>query len=146
MPCSSVHQEQIALMPDNDPARSKTQQTGLLRHLWTWLGGIALLLGGIGIFLPVLPTTPFVLVAAFAFTRGSPKLRYWLATHAVFGPIIADWEARGAIATRYKLFACTLMAATFTVSLLAGLSALILTIQALCLCSAASYILTRPSD
>lgn len=146
MPCSSVHQEQIALMPDNDPARSKTQQTGLLRHLWTWLGGIALLLGGIGIFLPVLPTTPFVLVAAFAFTRGSPKLRYWLATHHTFGPIIADWEARGAIATRYKLFACMLMATAFIASLIAGFPPLILAIQGLCLGGAATYILTRPSD
>lgn len=117
----------------------------MLRHLWTVLGGLALLLGGIGIFLPVLPTTPFVLLAAFAFTRGSPALRSWLANHALFGPLIADWEARGAIALRYKLLACTLMAAAFIASLMAGFSPLILIVQGLCLGAAATYILTRPS-
>jgi hypothetical protein len=106
---------------------------------------VALLLGGIGVFLPVLPTTPFVLLAAFAFTRGSPALRSWLATHSVFGPIIADWEAHGAIALRYKLIACTLMALAFIASVAADFSAFILVVQALCLVAAASYILTRPS-
>lgn len=133
-------------MTDDNPAHLTAKPNGLLRHLWTTLGGIALLLGTIGIFLPVLPTTPFVLLGAFAFAKGSPKLRHWLATHSIFGPIIADWEARGAIATRYKFFACAMMAVAFTVSLVAGFSALILLIQAVCLCGAASYILTRPSN
>lgn len=132
-------------MSENDPAPATARNNGPLRHLWTAFGGAALLLGGIGVFLPILPTTPFVLLAAFAFTRGSPTLRAWLATHTIFGPVIADWEASGAIAMRYKLFACTLMAVAFIASLMAGFSALILTIQGLCLGGAAIYILTRPS-
>lgn len=132
-------------MTDKNSAPSGNRQAGPLQHLWVMLGCIALLLGAIGIVLPILPTTPFVLVAAFAFARGSPRLRHWLATHHIFGSIIADWEARGAIAVRYKLLACAMMAAAFTASLVAGFSALILIIQALCLCGAASYILTRPS-
>lgn len=133
-------------MPENEQSKTSEHPFGPLRQLWNLLGGLALLLGAIGVFLPVLPTTPFVLLAAFAFTRGSPKLRHWLTTHRIFGPIIADWEARGAIATPYKLFACTLMIAAFAASFVAGLSALLLTIQAVCLCSAATYILTRPSN
>lgn len=132
-------------MSKNDPAPATARNNGPLRHLWTAFGGAALLLGGIGIFLPILPTTPFVLLAAFAFTRGSPALRSWLATHTVFGPIIADWEASGAIAMRYKLLACSLMATAFIASLIAGFSPLILAIQGLCLGGAAIYILTRPS-
>lgn len=143
---SEAHKAETLLMTDENPADGPAKQTGALRHLWIALGGLALLLGTIGIFLPVLPTTPFVLLAAFAFAKGSPKLRHWLVTHHIFGPIIADWEARGAIATRYKIFACSMMATAFIASLAAGFSMLILAIQALCLCGAASYILTRPSS
>lgn len=123
----------------------KTRRAYLMRLIWTAFGCVALVLGLIGVVLPVLPTTPFVLLAAFAFSKGSPRLRHWLVTHKTFGPIIADWEANGAIARPYKILACSLMALAFAASLYAGFSTKILIIQAICLTGAATYILTRPS-
>lgn len=116
-----------------------------MRALWILGGSVALALGAVGAVLPVVPTTPFVILAAFAFSRGSPRLRKWLVTQRHFGPIIADWEARGTIARRYKVLACALMALAFMASVAAGLSPFVLLVQAICLGAAAFYILTRPS-
>lgn len=112
--------------------------------MWTLGGGIALLLGAVGVFLPLLPTTPFVILAAFLFGKGSPRLRQWLAGHRHFGPGIADWETHGAIARRYKVLACTMMAATFAASAFAGLAPWILAVQAACMIPAAIFVVTRP--
>lgn len=112
--------------------------------LWTGLGCIALALGLIGVVLPVLPTTPFVILAAFLFSKGSPRLRHWLISHRIFGPLIADWEAHGAIPRPVKRLACTVMALVFGVSVLAGVPTVVLIVQAICLGAAATYVLTRP--
>jgi uncharacterized protein len=117
----------------------------MTRLLWQLLGFTALVLGAIGVVLPVLPTTPFVILAAFAFGRGSPRLRARLETNRIFGPAIRDWEERGAIHPRAKATACAVMAAVFAASLVAGLRPLILVIQGVCMAGAAAYVLTRPS-
>jgi uncharacterized protein len=117
----------------------------VLRALWVCVGAVALALGAVGVILPVLPTTPFVLLAAFAFARSAPRLRAWLAENRVFGPVIADWEAHGVIAPRYKAMACGAMAAVLVGSLLGGLAWRLIAIQALCMAAAAAYVLTRPS-
>ncbi|MBK0327871.1 YbaN family protein [Rhodobacteraceae bacterium F11138] len=113
--------------------------------LWTGLGCVALALGLVGVVLPVLPTTPFVILAAFLFSKGSPRLRHWLITHRVFGPLIDDWEAHGAIPRPVKRLACAVMALAFGASLWAGFPTAVLIVQALCLGAAATYVLTRPS-
>jgi len=125
--------------PDAAPAGSAT-----LRHLWVAGGVLSLGLGLIGIVLPVLPTTPLILLAAFCFSKGSPRLRAWITAHARFGPIIEDWEETGAIPRPVKLFACTVMAITFGVSVLLGLPAKLLIIQGLAMSIGAAYVLTRP--
>ncbi|MGE5153139.1 MAG: YbaN family protein [Bdellovibrio bacteriovorus] len=56
------------------------------------LGWLALALGLIGIFVPLLPTTPFVLLAAFLFSKGSERLHRWLLEHKRFGRYVRDWE------------------------------------------------------
>ncbi len=114
--------------------------------LWNSLGILSLALGVLGIFLPVLPTTPFVILAAFLFSKGSPRLRHWLVTNKTFGPMIVDWEERGAIPTRAKVLACIMMLAVFTVSIVLGLKWWVLLIQAISLTGAATFILTRPSN
>ncbi len=129
-------------MDRHDP-ETPPRQT-LRRLLWTLAGWAALLLGAAGVVLPVLPTTPFVLLAAFLFGKGSPRLRAWLTEHRTFGPLIADWEAHGAIPRPVKRLAVTVMALTFLASVIAGLGWIILTVQAICLSGAAMYILTRP--
>jgi uncharacterized membrane protein YbaN (DUF454 family) len=114
------------------------------RLFWTALGLVALGLGIAGVALPLLPSTPFVLLAAFAFGKGSPRLRRWIEAHPRFGPPVRDWEAHGAIARPLKRLAVVVMAATFLIGLVAGLPPLVLVIQAVCLTGAGAYVLTRP--
>ena len=72
------------------------------RALYLALAYLCLGLGFIGIFVPGLPTTPFVLVAAWAAARGSARLHRWLHDHPLFGPIVRDWQAHGAVSRRSK--------------------------------------------
>lgn len=115
------------------------------RLLWLCIGCAALALGAIGVVVPLLPTTPLVLVAAFAFSKSSPRLRLWLVRHHIFGQLIIDWETHGAIALRHKILACAAMMLVLVASFLAGLSITILMVQLICMSAAAAYILTRPS-
>jgi uncharacterized membrane protein YbaN (DUF454 family) len=114
------------------------------RPLWAVAGLVSLGLGILGIFLPVLPTTPLVLLAAFCFGKGAPRLRAWITGHRRFGPMIADWEATGAIPRRVKLLACSVMAATLVTFALLGTSLVILALQALLMGAGAAYVLSRP--
>lgn len=88
----------------------------ILRPLLWLLGAVALVLGIIGIFLPVLPTTPFVLLAAACWARTSPRFHRWLHGHRVFGPMVRDWATRRAVPRRAKYLAFSMMA--FSCSLL----------------------------
>ena len=90
---------------------TQTPQRRIARPLWFAAGSLSLLLGMIGVVLPVLPTTCFVLFAAFAYSKSSPRMARYLETHRVFGPIIADWRAHGAIAPRFKAMAVATMGA-----------------------------------
>lgn len=125
--------------------RTARHKTALARGFWVALGCVALALGLIGIVLPVLPTTPFILLAAFAFSRGSPRLNAWIENHARFGPVIADWRANGAIAPRHKMLAVGMMATTLAASILLALATVVLVIQAVCMAGAALFVLTRPN-
>jgi uncharacterized protein len=115
------------------------------RIFWLALGWCALAAGAIGAVLPVLPTTPFVILAAFAFGKASPRLQAWLERSRQFGPIIADWRANGAIAPRYKIISHVMMAAVFALSLWLSVPTWALTLQALCLLAASAFILSRPN-
>ncbi|MEP5152910.1 YbaN family protein [Planktotalea sp.] len=116
-----------------------------MRAFWLILGGAALLLGALGVALPVLPTTPFVILAAFAFGKSSPRLHQWLINLPAFGPMIKDWEAHGAIPVRAKMIACSMMAAVFAISLYVGVPRVGLIAQAIGMSIGAGYVLTRPS-
>jgi hypothetical protein len=106
---------------------------------------VALAFGAVGAFLPVLPTTPFVILAAFCFGKSSPRLQSWLENTRLFGPMIADWREKGAIAPRYKIIAVAMMAVMFIGSFIYGASALVLALQALGMSLGAAYVLTRPN-
>ncbi len=112
--------------------------------LWTLAGLLSLAIGIIGIFLPVLPTTPLVLLAAFCFGKGSPRLRIWLLGHRRFGPMIENWQATGSIAPRAKRMALIAMAAALGLSAALGLAYWVLALQFVCMAGAATFILTRP--
>ncbi|PKM02599.1 MAG: DUF454 domain-containing protein, partial [Gammaproteobacteria bacterium HGW-Gammaproteobacteria-7] len=80
---------------------------------WAWLllAYLCLALGLIGVVLPGLPTTPFILVAAWAAARGSRSLHRWLFRHPLFGPMVRDWRREGAVARRAKWTATLAMVA-----------------------------------
>lgn len=120
------------------------QRRAIARLLWNAAGFLALALGGLGVILPLLPTTPLVLLAAFAFGKGSPQFRDRIEAHRVFGPPLRDWKARGAISRRAKVAACSVMTLTFLLSVVLGVKPVILMVQAVCLGGAAAFILTRP--
>jgi uncharacterized membrane protein YbaN (DUF454 family) len=93
-----------------DAAKAGSRRARWLRAGWLAAGALALLTGIVGSFLPLLPTTPFVLLAAFCFARGSPRWEAWLLAHAHFGPLVRDWRERRAIPLRAKWLAWTMMA------------------------------------
>lgn len=80
--------------------------------LWRLLALISLALGIIGAFLPLLPTVPFVIGAAWAASKGWPRLESWLLDHPVFGDSIRQWRDRGAIPRRAKWAAALMMTAS----------------------------------
>lgn len=115
-----------------------------VRLLWLSFGLLALALAFLGVFLPILPTTPFLLLAAFAFARSSPRLNDWLVNHPQFGVLIRNWQRDGSIDRRTKISAALVMALTFILSFVLGASPTVLIIQAVVLSCAATFVLTRP--
>jgi uncharacterized protein len=90
-----------------------------MRRWFYLIGGfVSLGLGGLGVALPLLPTVPFVILAAFCFARSSPALERRLIEHRVFGPHILLWRERGAISRRGKRAALIAFAASAVAALL----------------------------
>ena len=83
------------------------------RLLWATGGCLSLLLALIGVPLPLLPTTPFVILAAFCFSKSSERLHNWLLNHKIFGPSIRDWNETGSIPLKAKILATVMMAGAF---------------------------------
>ncbi|MDG1206896.1 MAG: YbaN family protein [Pseudomonadales bacterium] len=79
------------------------------RRLYLGLGFVALALGIIGIPMPVLPTTPFLLLSAWCFARSSERWHQWLLANDTFGPVIASWEQSRCISIRTKVMAISSM-------------------------------------
>ncbi len=94
----------------------------MVKILWLLLGGSSLGLGTLGMFLPLLPTVPFLLLAAFAFSKSSSKIHNWLLNHKVFGPDIRDWNERRVIRRRAKLMAVGAMLGSVAVAVLLGIA------------------------
>lgn len=106
------------LRPPGEPAldhrpvvvkAAASRRERLLRAAWAGLGLFCLLLGFIGIFLPVMPTAPFVLLAAACFARGSERFHRKLMDHPRLGPFVRDWERHRSIPLRAKCLAIGMM-------------------------------------
>lgn len=87
-----------------------------LRPLLAAAGVLSLALGVLGIVLPGLPTTPFVLLAAACFAKSSPRLHARLLTNRYLGPLVRDWEAHRSIPLRIKMVSIALMSTMVCVS------------------------------
>ncbi|HMM47660.1 MAG TPA: YbaN family protein [Thiobacillaceae bacterium] len=88
-----------------------------VRLLFAGLGTLFLALGAIGVFLPLLPTTPFLLLAAACFARASRRISRLLLAHPHFGPLIHEWGEHRSIPYRAKRRALALIALSFAVSI-----------------------------
>lgn len=111
------------------------------------LGWVMVAVGGIGLVLPIMPTTPFLVVAAYCFSKGSPRLHRWVRQHRRFGPPLRDWEDHRVIRTKAKAIATGAIVISFGASAFflrneSYYSLALITIAALCLL----FIWTRNSE
>ena len=102
-------------------------------------------LAAIGVVLPLMPTTPFVLLAAFFASKGSPAFASWLEEHPSFGPAIRNWRRNRVIPLTAKVLACSMMALSWILLFIMGAAGMVLTISGIFMTGVASYLLTRPS-
>ncbi|MCC0006697.1 MAG: YbaN family protein [Hyphomicrobiaceae bacterium] len=119
-------------------------RSGFVRNLWLALGIVATGLAFAGAMLPLLPTTPFLLVAAYAFTRSSPSWHRWLVTHRVLGPILSDWQQHKAVGRSIKLAAILVMMTSLVASAMAGFGKATLAAQFAALSIAGAFVVSRP--
>ncbi len=116
------------------------------RPLYAAAGWAMVALGVVGLFLPVMPTTVFMILAAWFFARSSPRFEAWLLAHPVFGPPIVQWRRNGAIPPAAKAFATLGMTTGFGVFFFLlhppiWLAALV----AATLIGSAAFVLSRPN-
>jgi uncharacterized membrane protein YbaN (DUF454 family) len=113
------------------------------RPLYLLAGWLAFLVGAVGVVVPLLPTIAPWILAAFFFSRSSPRLDAWLVSHPVAGPHILSWRERGAISRRGKMAATVALAASSTISVLTLSMPLALVPVGVCLLAGA-WIWSRP--
>lgn len=113
----------------------------LLLFGWTNVG-----IGAVGLVVPGLPTTVFLLMALWAFSKSSERFHFWLYTHPRLGPPLRDWNEHGVIPSRAKALAVSMMALSFAwVTFGVAESWELPALLAACLIPPAIFILTRPS-
>jgi uncharacterized membrane protein YbaN (DUF454 family) len=115
------------------------------RYLYLGIGYACLGLAVVGAVLPLMPTTVFLLIAAWAFGRANPQLREKLRNSPRFGPLLRDWEEHRAIRPRAKRAAVLGMAASWVVVAVVFRDLLASAIAGAILVAVAAYILTRPT-
>ena len=84
-------------------------RTPLLRWLYVGAGSVMVVLGIIGLLLPIVPTTPFLLLAAFCYARGSARVYRWLLTNRFFGEYIRAWRDQEGVPLAVKIYALVLL-------------------------------------
>lgn len=111
----------LASPSDNDVHESRTTGQATVRPRWQramllTAGVVSLGLGVLGIVIPLLPTTPLVLLAAFFFAHSSERTHRWLLRHRLFGPIVREWQEHRRIPVRAKRASIILVVVAFAVS------------------------------
>ncbi|MGO4124232.1 YbaN family protein [Inquilinus sp. YAF38] len=116
-----------------------------LRLVLQLFGTLCVIAGIIGVFVPLWPTTIFMILALWAFARSSPRLHNWLLTHRRFGPPLQAWERHGAIPAWAKLLAVASLAVSLAILAFTVHSHLVVGIVAAFFAILILYILTRPN-
>lgn len=116
----------------------------IARPFWIAAGLSSVALGAAGALLPLLPTTPFLILAAYCLARGSPRLHRRLVEHPRFGPALADWQRHGAISRRARRIALATLCLAIGASFAAGMPGVVIAVQAAVMAGVAGFILTRP--
>lgn len=112
--------------------------------LWAGLGVIFMALGIIGAFLPVLPTTIFLILATWAFGKSCPALHDWLMNHPKFGPSVRIWFEQGAIPRTIKYVALSMMLAGYVFTAWSVPNLTVVLIVGATLIAVSVFIITRP--
>lgn len=102
-------------------------------------------IGALGVVLPLLPTTPFLLLAAFCASRGAPEFAIWLDTHPTLGPTIANWRERQAVPRPAKVCAICMLGISWFVLFLSGAALMPLAGLGVFFIGLSAYLSTRPS-
>jgi len=117
-----------------------------MRTVFFCLGLLMTMIGAIGIFIPLLPTTVFLILAAGLFAKSSPRFEGYLLQHRVFGQAIRNWRRNGSIAGRAKGAAVIGMTAGYTIFLIVSdPDTLVAVIVAIVLGCSAAYVISRPT-
>lgn len=132
--------------PEPHPPSPGEERPARFRLAFLALGCVCVGLGTLGMFLPLLPTTPFLLVALWAFSRSSRRFHHWLFTHPRFGPRLQDWERHGTVPVKVKATALSAMAVSFALlAFVARVKWPVLVLAGGVMLVGAAYILSRPS-
>ena len=115
-----------------------------LRLPWVCLAWTSLGLGAVGAFLPLLPTTPFLLLAAWAAPKGSPRLAKWIHQHPRFGPVLQAWYDERAVPLRAKLVAWVLLVTSWISLWVMEVKPVVLVVTAVLFSAVALFLLSRP--
>lgn len=115
------------------------------RIFWLCLGLLCLALGTIGAFIPLLPTTSFMLVAAFSFAKSSPRLHRWLLSHKMFGPLILNWNMYGAVSLNAKIMSLVSMVFILGLSAAFKIPLWVIGLQAALIGCVSLFLWTRPA-
>lgn len=116
----------------------------MIKSLYIFTGTISLGFAFAGVVLPVLPTTPFVLLSMFLFDRSDPKYRQWILDHKILGPYVNDYVSREGIPMKAKIKALFVLWISITISTVFFISNLYVKIVVLTAASLVTiYILTR---
>ncbi|MBO9126948.1 MULTISPECIES: YbaN family protein [unclassified Rhizobium] len=116
-----------------------------MRMLWLTIAWASIIIGVVGVFLPLLPTTPFLLLSAGIFARVSPRFESWLVAHPTLGLSVRAWRDRKAINQGAKVSAVVAMICSLCVLVWLDPGPLALAIVATALSACAAFVITRPS-
>lgn len=110
------------------------------------LAWVFLAIGVVGVFVPLLPGTLFLIAAAACFTRSSPRFETWLLDHPRFGPPVREWRAKGAIPRKAKIFACGSLVVSWLIFLAGGAPAVVKAMCFVLFVAVAMYVASRPEQ